>query len=133
MPLRPVPPVAAVPPIDTSRLLKAVLKAELAPGLTVEAACHAELHYDPDPDSVPELDEFNAHRALLWAAGLRYSLGNETVSDAVVLSNATAFKQKFPHLAAAVPVLKACGGVQLYTDGLARLPRTVAPPKLTLV
>jgi hypothetical protein len=117
------------PGINESRpnLLKAVLKAELAPGLTVEDACHTEMHYSPE--IAPEVEVMMAHRRLLRHAGLNFAMGDETLPDAIVLEKPKLFKQKFPQLEAAIPLLLAGEGVQPYTNGM---PRVTKRPALVI-
>jgi len=111
------------PPAAAATWLRAVLKAELRPGLTVEDACHFEICYEGVELDAEGLAQFRADSALLRGAGLGVSSSNGTAPDAIVLHNKRLFKLKFPHLAPAIPLLEACEGVQPYTDGLGRFPR----------
>ena len=99
--------------------LHAVLHAVLAPGLTVEDASHARVRHLPESDRPPAA-QISADRLLLARAGLDYVRGYD-VPDAIVLKSARLFKQAFPDLAYAVPILVASQGVQPYTDGLPKL------------
>jgi len=118
------------PPAAAATWLRAVLKAELRPGLTVEDACHFEMCYEGVELDAEGLKQFIADSKLLRQAGLGVSPSNGTTPDAIVLHNKRLFKRKFPHLAPAIPLLEACEGVQPYTDGLGRYPRET---RLTVV
>lgn len=103
-------------------LLRAVLDAQLSPGLTVEQAAHAEVYYQEE--GLPSSLELMLHWRLLRQAGLNYATATDTLADAVVLENEALFCARFPELACAAPVLKTCGGVLLYTNGLPRKSRS---------
>lgn len=109
-------------------LLKAVLKAELAPNLTVEEACHTEMHYDVE--IAPPFEVLREHRILFHRAGLSYSVGDAELPDAIVLDDPKKFKSAFPHLEAAIPLLIEGQGVRPYTEGL---PRVVKRPSLVTI
>ena len=99
--------------------LHAVLHAVLAPGLTVEDASHARVRHLPESERPPAA-QISADRLLLARAGLDYVRGYD-VPDAIVLKSARLFKQAFPDLSYAVPILQASQGVQPYTDGVPKL------------
>ncbi len=109
----------AAQPASGKELLHAVLHAELAPGLTVEDACHARVRHVPEPDRPPE-SKISADRLLLARAGLDFVRGYG-VPDAIALKSARLFRLAFPDLAHAIPVLIASQGIQPYTDGLPKV------------
>lgn len=108
-------PAAPVAPSRTATL-RAVLDAQLEPGLTVEQACHLDVPYLDDAQ-VPRGERILAERRLLRAAGLDIRSANDA-PGAVVLGDERLFLARFPGLAHAVKVLRECGGVQPYTPGL---------------
>jgi hypothetical protein len=112
LPRIPAPPAA---PESVRRQLKAVLDAKLTRSVTVEEACHMDLHMDTNA-SVPSTT-VRAHERLLRRAGLqKWTSGAHPW--AIRLVDPVLFIAKFPMLESAVPVMEAYGGVQPYTDGL---------------
>jgi hypothetical protein len=99
------------------QLLRRVLMAQLTPDLTVEDACHLQVYAD---DEVPRMEQYLEDMQTLRSAGLdaRIQLGD--VPEGIVIADPKVFMDRFPELAAVVPVMLAHDGVQPYTDGLPR-------------
>lgn len=116
-------------------LLKRVLKANLTPTLTVEAACH--LNGPGYEHTLPSMDEFLADFNLLRDAGLDVRIQLGDLPEGIVLADPERFTARFPELALAVPVLLAHEGVQPYTEGIPRRLHPMRPaspaPKLRVV
>lgn len=116
-------------------LLKLVLKAQLTPTLTVEEASHLNAPYLED--SIPTMDKFLDDFNMLRGAGLDVRIQLGDLPEGIVISDPERFKQRFPELALAVPVMLAHDGVQPYTEGIPRRlhPKAIAvrAPALTLV
>lgn len=116
-------------------LLKLVLKAQLTQTLTVEEASHLNSPYLED--SLPTMDKFLADFNMLRSAGLDVRIQLGDLPEGIVLTDPARFKQRFPELAQAVPVMLAHDGVQPYTEGIPRRlhpkPSVARAPALTLV
>lgn len=116
-------------------LLKQVLKAQLTPTLTVEEASHLNSPYLAD--SLPTMEKFLDDFNMLRGAGLDIRIQLGDLPEGVVLADPVRFKERFPELAPAVPVMLAYDGVQPYTDGIPRRLHPKPParraPALTLV
>lgn len=111
-----------------SGLLTELLKAELAPGLTVETACYPSIVLFEMP-SQPAPRELAQGRRLLRAAGLVY-LEEDAFEPGYVLVDDTAkFEAKFPHLRHLVPFFVQSKGVRVLS-GAANVKRAT---KLHLV
>ncbi|BCQ24733.1 hypothetical protein NK8_29090 [Caballeronia sp. NK8] len=100
------------------RLLRTVLDAQLTPTLTVEQACHLRIY--KEDEAIPRMGSLLDDVSALRKAGLNAAIALRDLPEAIILEEPALFKAKFPHLADAVPVMLAHGGVQPYTDGLPR-------------
>lgn len=107
-------------PLERQRILRQVLDAELAPGLSVEEACHANI-YNLSGDEMSRGINVVNDLSLLFSAGLDIDYETDKLPAAIVISSPEKFLAKFPHLAHALPVLIFGQGVQPYTNGKARV------------
>jgi hypothetical protein len=99
------------------QLLRRVLMANLTPDLTVEDACHLHVYAD---DEVPRMEQYLEDIQTLRSAGLDARVQFGDVPEGIVIADPDVFMDRFPELAAVVPVMLAHDGVQPYTDGLPR-------------
>ena len=110
-----VPKIAA-PRCSGNDFLLSLLRAELKPGLTVEAACHARLMMMKYEDQ-PSIQTFWNDRELLEARGIEYRAPDPSAFGWVNLAKPEVFIQSFPKLAHIAPYVIACGGVMLGING----------------
>lgn len=110
-------------------LLKRVLKAQLTPTLTVEEASHLNI---PDlANGLPSMEQFLDDFNMLRSAGLDIRIQLDDLPEGIVITDPDRFKEKFPELASAVPVMLAHEGVQPYTAGIPRRLHAILPAART--
>lgn len=109
-------PKTTAPRCAGNDFLLSLLQAELKPGLTVEAACHARLIMMKFEDQ-PSPRTFVADKLLLAARGIEYHEPDPTTLGWVSLAEPEVFMKSFPKLAHIAPYVVACGGVMLGSNG----------------
>ncbi|WP_146187172.1 hypothetical protein [Novimethylophilus kurashikiensis] len=107
-------------PAERHKLLRMVLSAELAPGVTIEDASHANIDFLAD-EELPPARKVREDLALLFDAGLAHVAAANGLPDAIVVIDSEKFQAKLPHLTKALPMLIFGKGVQPYTKGLPRV------------
>lgn len=104
------------PSTNSRELFRAMLSAQLAPGLTVEQACYPSFDVMDWP-TPPTCKQMHDARQLLSQAGLKYVEESMLYPGFVALENAQLFEIRFPWLAHVIPAMQRVRGVYVQSGG----------------